>query len=73
LGNKGRPSVNKRRKEEARRQRRQVKAERMAARVHEKKEGGGLDISDIVPGPQPLPEELRDLADTDDREEEQED
>jgi len=45
----------------------------MAARVHEKKEGGGLDISDIVPGPQPLPEELRDLADTDDREEEQED
>jgi hypothetical protein len=66
VANRGRPSVNKRRKEAERRERKRAKAERLAARAAEKRlHPRGLDDSDlahIVPGPQPLPEELRDLA-----------
>ena len=57
MANRGRPSVNKRRKEEERRQWQQKKVERRAERVAE-----GLnrpasdedpDIAGIIPGPQP--------------------
>lgn len=65
MGNKGRPSVNKRRKEEARRLRKKAKAEKLAQRAEEKKEDASdsLDVSWIKPGPQPLPEEMKDLED----------
>ncbi|MEA2626113.1 MAG: hypothetical protein QOD06_2158 [Candidatus Binatota bacterium] len=67
MGNKSRPSVNKRRKEAARREKKQAKLERMATRARDKQvkpagEGEDPDIAGIVPGPQPLPEEMRDLA-----------
>ena len=63
LGNKGRPSVNKRRKEEARKQRQALKASRRAERKagreprDEVSAGEDPDIAGIVPGPQPLPED----------------
>ena len=56
---KPRPSVMKRRKEEARRERQRVKATRRAERAAEKESRGDLapgedpDIAGIVPGPQP--------------------
>jgi hypothetical protein len=64
LANRGRPSVNKRLKEAARKQRQQQKAEKRAARAAEKQSkpeidsGEDPDIAGIVPGPQPLPEEF---------------
>ena len=65
MGNKGRPSVNKRRKEEARRLRKKAKVEKFAARAEGKKEdpNDSLDVSWITPGPQALPEEMRDPDD----------
>lgn len=57
--NKGRPSVSKRRKEEARKEWQKTKAERRAQRQAEKEERGSgetgedPDIAGIVPGPQP--------------------
>ncbi len=56
---KPRPSVMKRRKEEARRERQRVKATRRAERAAERENRGELapgedpDIAGIVPGPQP--------------------
>ena len=56
---KPRPSVMKRRKEEARRERQRVKAARRAERAAERENRGELapgedpDIAGIVPGPQP--------------------
>jgi hypothetical protein len=60
---KARPSVLKRRKEEARRERQRLKAERRAERASEQRErpdlkpGEDPDIAGIVPGPQPPREE----------------
>jgi hypothetical protein len=72
LGNKGRPSVNKRRKEAARAERRKAKEERAAARAEAKREGRDpTDISWIVPGPQRLPEEMQDVGETPQTEEEE--
>jgi len=58
----GRPSVNKRRKEQERRQWQEQKAARRAQRVEEKRNqpttpGEDPDIAGIVPGPQPPPED----------------
>jgi hypothetical protein len=56
---KARPSVLKRRKEEARRERQRLKAIRRAERAAENRErpdlapGEDPDIAGIVPGPQP--------------------
>lgn len=56
---KARPSVLKRRKEEARRERQKLKAIRRAERTAENRERGDIapgedpDIAGIVPGPQP--------------------
>ncbi len=66
---KGRPSVEKRRKERARQDRKQEKAERRKERRIDRDNrpqdasGEDPDIAGIVPGPQPLPEEFRDLSD----------
>ena len=54
----GRPSLLKRQKEQARRERQKEKAERRAQRNNERKdqpasEGEDPDIAGIVPGPQP--------------------
>lgn len=63
----GRPSMNKRRKEQERRQKQEQKQARRAQRAEEAKNRPALDtgedpdIAGIVPGPQPLPEELSDL------------
>ncbi len=62
MSNKGRPSVNKRRKEEARRDRQRLKAMRRAEREAQKETreippGEDPDIAGIVPGPQPPPED----------------
>jgi hypothetical protein len=61
MGNRGRPSVNKRRKEEERRQWQQKKIERRASRAADVRErpadGEDPDIAGIIPGPQPIPEE----------------
>jgi hypothetical protein len=57
----GRPSINKRNREQARRERAQAKEERRAERAREKQnrrplaEGEDPDIAGIVPGPQPRP------------------
>jgi len=57
MANRGRPSVNKRRKEEERRQWQQKKIERRASRASEVRnrplDGEDPDIAGIVPGPQP--------------------
>jgi hypothetical protein len=59
----GRPSINKRNREQARREKQQEKAARRAERAEEKKNRPGLaegedpDIAGIVPGPQPIPDE----------------
>ena len=56
----GRPSVNKRNREQARRERAQEKIERRAQRALEKArrptgpDGEDPDIAGIVPGPQPI-------------------
>ncbi len=66
MGNKGRPSVNKRRKEEARKQRQLHKAERRAERKAERvprddlTQGEDPDIAGIVPGPQPPRDDMQD-------------
>ena len=58
---KARPSITKRRKEEARKERQRQKEARRAQRAAEKPDRGGLDsgedpdIAGIVPGPQPIP------------------
>ncbi len=58
---KARPSITKRRKEEARKQRQREKEARRAQRAAEKQDrtdlapGEDPDIAGIVPGPQPLP------------------
>jgi hypothetical protein len=57
-----RPSINKRNREQARRERAQEKNERRAQRALEKKnrqdlpEGEDPDLAGIVPGPQPVTE-----------------
>lgn len=57
---KGRPSINKRNREQALREKQQQKAERRAQRAEEKKQRDALiqsgedpDIAGIIPGPQP--------------------
>jgi hypothetical protein len=55
----GRPSINKRNREQARREKNQAKLERRAQRAEDKKnrpqgaDGEDPDIAGIVPGPQP--------------------
>ena len=55
----GRPSINKRNREQAKREKQQEKAARRAARSQDKNnrgntpEGEDPDIAGIVPGPQP--------------------
>jgi hypothetical protein len=55
----GRPSINKRNREQAKREKQQEKAARRAARAADKQNRGDLpegedpDIAGIVPGPQP--------------------
>jgi hypothetical protein len=57
----GRPSINKRNREQAKRERQQEKAQRRASRSTEKRnrtdspDGEDPDIAGIVPGPQPIP------------------
>lgn len=65
MANRGRPSVTKRQKEAARRdkqqRKQQRKAERDAAKDDTREEpppGEDPDIAGIVPGPQPLPDEF---------------
>lgn len=58
MASNGRPSVNKRRKEQERRQWQEQKAARRAMRAEESRNrpttpGVDPDIADIVPGPQP--------------------
>ena len=58
MANRGRPSMNKRRKELERRQWQEQKAARRAQRAEEARnrpsvQGEGADIAGIVPGPQP--------------------
>ena len=59
----GRPSINKRNREQAKREKQQEKAQRRAERSVEKKnrgdgpEGEDPDIAGIIPGPQPILEE----------------
>lgn len=58
----GKPSILKRQKELARREKQKEKAERRAQRQSERKdpnvpEGEDPDIAGIIPGPQPRPEE----------------
>jgi hypothetical protein len=59
----GRPSINKRNRENAQRERQQEKAARRAQRAEEKlnkpevADGEDPDIAGIKPGPQPLPED----------------
>ncbi len=58
MANRGRPSMNKRRKELERRQWQEQKAARRAQRVEEARNRPGgeredLDLAGIVPGPQP--------------------
>ena len=60
MANRGRPSVNKRRKEEERRQWQQKKVERKVMRTAEARDrpaGEDADIAGIIPGPQPPPDE----------------
>jgi hypothetical protein len=59
---RARPSIEKRRKEEARKQRQRVKEARRAERAAEKEKRGDEappdedpDIAGIIPGPQPVP------------------
>jgi hypothetical protein len=60
---KGRPSITKRNREQALRERQKEKAERRAQRAEDKKnradlaDGEDPDIAGIVPGPQPPLEE----------------
>jgi hypothetical protein len=55
----GRPSINKRNREQAKREKQQEKAARRAARAQDKNSRGNSadgedpDIAGIVPGPQP--------------------
>lgn len=64
MANRGRPSVTKRQKEAARRDKQQKKAARKLERDAAKgdredlPQGEDPDIAGIVPGPQPLPDEL---------------
>jgi hypothetical protein len=65
VGNKGRPSINKRLKEAARKERAAEKIAKKAERAVEKEgrppsEGDDPDIAGIVPGPQPPLEEFQD-------------
>ena len=59
MSTNGRPSINKRNREQARRDRAKEKSERRAQRALEKQnrqaseEGEDHDIAGIVPGPQP--------------------
>jgi hypothetical protein len=59
----GRPSINKRNREQAKREKQQEKAARRAARAADKQNRGSStggedpDIAGIVPGPQPPLEE----------------
>jgi hypothetical protein len=58
MASNGRPSFNKRRKEQERRQWQEQKVQRRAARAAESRNrpttpGVDPDIADIVPGPQP--------------------
>ena len=59
----GRPSINKRNREQAKREKQQDKAQRRAERTVEKRNKGDApdgedpDIAGIIPGPQPILEE----------------
>jgi hypothetical protein len=61
MATNGRPSINKRNREQARREKHQAKAERRAQRAVEKQnrpesgDGEDPDLAGIVPGPQPIP------------------
>lgn len=61
MGAKGRPSISKRQKEQARLEQRKKKEEKREQRKLEKEtrpqasSGEDPDIAGIVPGPQPLP------------------
>ena len=63
MANNARPSFTKRLKEQKRREQRQLKDEKTKQRKLEKEDqpknpsGVDPDIADIVPGPQPLPEQ----------------
>jgi hypothetical protein len=63
LANNARPSFTKRLKEQKRREQRQIKEEKTKQRKSDKENqpsaptGVDPDIADIVPGPQPLPEQ----------------
>lgn len=63
MGVKGRPSISKRQKEQARKEQREKKEQRREERKQErgKREpnapGVDPDIAHITPGPQPLPED----------------
>lgn len=64
MAQKGRPSVLKRRREQALREKRQRKAERRARRKAERQAQQSVtdtevdpDIAHIIPGPQPPPEQ----------------
>lgn len=59
MATNGRPSINKRNREQARREKHQAKAERRAQRAVERQnrpagdEGEDPDLAGIIPGPQP--------------------
>ena len=61
MSTNGRPSITKRNREQARRDRAKEKSERRAQRALEKQnrtetaDGEDPDLAGIVPGPQPLP------------------
>ena len=61
MATNGRPSINKRNREQARREKHQAKAERRAQRALERQnrppseDGEDPDLAGIVPGPQPPP------------------
>ena len=63
MASNGRPSITKRNREQARRERQQEKDQRRAQRAEEKKnrpageDGEDPDIAGIIPGPQPIPED----------------
>jgi hypothetical protein len=63
MQNRGRPTISKRNREQARRERNQAKAERREQRAAARREradappGEDPDIAGIVPGPQPPPED----------------
>ena len=62
MASSGRPSVNKRNREQARKERTQEKEERRKQRAIQRQngpvavDGEDPDIAGVIPGPQPIPE-----------------